>query len=64
MLWVLYASMIFDLSMSLTILADPDNASTTSERARMIVKINESWIRDIIEAIQIRDNQLEAAYAL
>jgi hypothetical protein len=37
---------------------DVDNESDPTERARIIVKINESWIRDINDEITIRKNQL------
>ena len=40
-------------------LAEVENATTAEERAEIIVKINESWIRDINEEIDIRKNQLK-----
>jgi hypothetical protein len=42
-----------------TKILDVDNESDPTERAKIIVKINESWIRDINDEIAIRKNQLK-----
>ncbi|PCJ22917.1 MAG: hypothetical protein COA97_12705 [Flavobacteriales bacterium] len=43
-----------------SMLVSVDNENNPSERAHIIIKINESWIRDIGEEIDIRKNQLQA----